>query len=152
MLKFPNKKIRSAAILKYMQDAGISGAVCFSCGNASRELKKAGADVFDVSPFGCMRPNKWFTPAEIKKIWPDLFDATSGHLPLFLMIEISKLYKSFLGELENLEYNVPTGSGETIFCLRMAYPKIKFKPVYNLDSATRYNSEAPLNYLVESLF
>jgi hypothetical protein len=42
-------------------------------------------------------------------------------------------------------YQVPTGSGETIVCLRQAFPESLFLPVYNISAGTQYNPQAPLN-------
>jgi hypothetical protein len=47
---------------------------------------------------------------------------------------------------------VPTGSGETIICLRLAYPDVVFKPVYGLDRSTKFEEDAPLNGVVQVLF
>ncbi len=149
MLKLPNKRIRAEVIARYVKQAGYRGVVAFSCGNATRALIEAGLWVLDISPNGMVAPtNKWWTPAEIHAAFPDLFDATSGHLPGHLMVEIAKAYKQHLGELPNQVYEVPTGSGETILCLRWAYPGKTFVPVYNVGKGTEYDGRAPLNYAV----
>lgn len=134
-----------------MQKAGYRGCVCFSCGNASRALKKQGLFVVDIAPEGALDAKEWWAPAQIHKAWPDLFDATSGHLPMPLMNEIAAAFKVFLGNLPEPSYKVPTGSGETIVCLSLAYPDTDFVPIYNLDAATQYEPKAPLNKLVELL-
>src|SRR5262249_53823484 len=46
------KAIRAKVIADYVRAAGFRGVVCFSCGNASRELKKLIACTLDISPFG----------------------------------------------------------------------------------------------------
>lgn len=147
MLIFPAKQIRAQVIAEYANAAGYRGVVAFSCGNATRELRAAGLWVLDISPSGDIAPTgKWWTPAEIHRAFPDLFDATSGHLPAWMMIEIGKRFREYLGDIEGGD--VPSGSGETIMCLRWAYPDKIFRPVYNLDKATEYNDNSPLNYLV----
>jgi hypothetical protein len=152
MLIFPNKKIRAQVIARYVSAAGYRGVVAFSCGNATRELKAAGLWVLDISPDGDLSPSrKWWTPAEIHAAFPDLLDATSGHLPAPLMAEIAKAFRLHLGNLADAVYEVPTGSGETITCLRWAYPETIFMPVRNINEATAYNSAAPLNYVVGCL-
>jgi len=150
LLRFPNKKLRARVIKEYVAAAGYRGVVCFSCGNASTALKEAGLYVIDVSPRGELEARKWWTPEDIHRAWPDLFDATSGHLPLPLMVKISAAFKKYLGP-EPYSLNVPTGSGETILALKVAYPTLDFRPVYNLDDATKYNPEAPLNKVVEGI-
>jgi len=151
LLRFPNKQLRSSVIATFVKKAGYRGCVCFSCGNASKMLKLQGLYVVDVAPKGCLEAKKWWTMPEIHNAWPDLFDATSGHLPIPLLNDIAAAFKTYLGHLPNRNYKVPTGSGETILCLKMAYPDITFIPVYNLDEATKYEPDAPLNRLVEVL-
>lgn len=146
MLIFPAKKIRAEVIADYVKAAGYRGVVAFSCGNATHELKRAGLFVVDISPDGDLSPsNKWWTPAEIRFAFPDLFDATSGHLPAHLMITIADKFKGYLGDI--IDSEIPTGSGETITCLRWAYPSVNFKPIRGVSNATEYSHHAPLNYL-----
>ena len=150
LLRFPHKKIRAAVIKEYMQECGYKKAVCFSCGNASTALKDAGVDLLDMSPYGDMIAQRWFTPSEIMKWFPDSLDATSGHLSIELMSKIGKAFKEYLGELPQVNY-IPTGSGETITCLKMAYPDKEFVAVYNIDQATEYSEQATLNGLVQCM-
>lgn len=147
MLTFPAKKIRSRVIKEFILDAGYRGAICFTCGNAANELREVGVDVLEISPYGPLSANKWWNPASVHKVWPDLFDATSGHLPVHLMVKISVAFREYLGELIG-EYDVPTGSGETIVCLRWAYPDCRFNPIYGLNESTKFNPEAPLVAIV----
>lgn len=147
-LNFPNKQLRAEVIKSYLQDKKYDGVVCFSCGNATRELKKIGLNVIDVSPKGDFFPLHWFTPSEIKAKFPTYFDATSGHLGNDLMLLIAKKFKDFLGDIPNINY-IPTGSGETLVCLKLAYPDKEFIAVYDLDNATEYNENATLNKFVE---
>lgn len=152
MLTFPNKQIRAAVIAGYVRAYGQNRVVCFSCGNASRALKEIGLEVIDVSSQGDLMPRDWWTPEKIAKVWPDSFDATSGHLPLFLMQRIGEHFRTHLGPLHEPAYEVPTGSGETILCLKFAYPDKRFIAVYNLDDATHFEPSAPLNPVVRALF
>jgi hypothetical protein len=147
LFSFDNKRLRSIAIAYYMRDNGYDKAVCFSCGNASRELRKAGVDVLDISPTGDLQALRWFTIGEVHRHFPTHFDATSGHLPMDCMKDVAWWYKS---ELRNIPdaINLPTGSGETLVCLKMAFPESRITAVYDLDDATRYEKGAPLNPLV----
>lgn len=145
MLIFPAKRIRAVEVARYVRAAGYPGVVCFSCGNASQALKDQGLDVVDVSPRGVLMPLRWWRPEEIRRCWPHLFDATSGHLPAHLMVTIGHAFRDHLGALPLAAYDVPTGSGETIVCLRWAYPGIKFTPVRDGGPATEYHPGAPLN-------
>lgn len=149
LLMFPNKKIRAEVIKEYLTGKNYKGVVCFSCGNATRELKNVGLDVIDISPNGDFIPLHWFQPSLIKKIFPDYFDATSGHLDMEVMTTVAKRYKEVLQDkIKDINY-IPTGSGETLVCLKLAFPDKKFIAVYNIDNATKYEKEAVLNALVK---
>lgn len=151
-LRVPTKQIRAELIAQYVREAGYRGCVCFSCGNASRALKEAGLYVVDVSPQGDLEAKRWWTPAEIHRSWPDLFDATSGHLPVPLMAVLAAKFKDHLGCLwVDVVYEVPTGSGETITCLRWAYPEVKFRPKYGKELSVKYEAQAPLTPVVNGL-
>lgn len=149
LLVFPHKKIRAELIKEYLNRSRYDKVVCFSCGNAAREIKEAGIDTLFIGEDGELKPNEWFTQLKIDNIFPKYFNATSGHLPIELMQMLSERYKTYLGELSSDVIYVPTGSGETIICLKIAYPHKKFVAVYNLDNATKYDNENPLNCLVE---
>lgn len=127
--------------------------VCFSCGNTSKSLKRLGLDVLDISPNGDLIPNRWFTIQEVRETFPDRFDATCGHLSIDIMNRLSNSYKGYFKHYLEMydEIIVPTGSGETIVCLALAFPNKKFVARYNIDASTEYHEEAPLNKLVEQL-
>ena len=149
-LVFPHKQIRALVIYSYLRDSDYKGIVVLSCGNASRALK----EVYKYDNFDIITPKSthWFSNEEIAKKWFGYFDATSGHLPLWLMVRIAESFRLYLGELNNKRYYVPTGSGETIICLKIAYPNKDFIAVYNLNNATKYEKYAPLNKVVSALF
>jgi len=144
LLRFPAKVIRAQIIEHHVRTAGYRGCVCFSCGNASAALRGRGLYVVDVSPSGMLAATRWWQPEEIKRCWHDLFDATSGHLPAYLMARIAEAYRAHLGALSDTIYDVPTGSGETIICLRWAYPGTNFRPVVDDTPATARHPQAPL--------
>ncbi len=150
LLKFPHKQLRSEVIKEYIKLLNYRGVVCFSCGNAARALEETGLNTIHIGEQGELTPNKWYTMQEIKNRFPSFFDATSGHLNIELMYRIGLKYKSYLGELPDTVY-IPTGSGETLVCLKLVYPDTKFIAVYNLGPETEYNKNAPLNRLVEIL-
>lgn len=150
LLRFPHKTLRSKIIAQYVRAAGIKKVIIFSSGNASRELgKQADKGGFDLL---AVVGEEWYTNDAIARRWPAHFDATSGHLPLWLMVRIAGAFKAYLGRLPKRIYHVPTGSGETIACLKIAYPKKRFIAHYNLDSHTKRESGAPLNDFVEAIF
>jgi hypothetical protein len=126
--------------------------VCFTCGNAAKHLRTQGLDVLEVGPRGSLQTTAWWRQWEIERVWPDRFDATSGHLPLWLMQRIGTNMLSEVGLDPQQVYGVPSGSGETLCCLALADPGLQLVAQYD-DSApeTTYNSPAPLNGLVERL-
>jgi hypothetical protein len=147
----PQKKIRATVIAKYMARAGIARAVCFTSGSAAQALRYAGVDVLAIGPEEKLQAATWWTPADISRWFPDCFDATSGHLPAHLMVYIARALRSHVGQVSANEIiEVPTGSGETITCLRWAYPGVLFVPVYNVGQGTEYHHLAPLNMVVEA--
>lgn len=147
------KAIRAILIKMYMQKAGYKQAVGFSCGNGNAALKKIGVDVLDISNYGELRANKWWKPEEINKHFPAHFDATSGHLSVYLLNELGKLLKQYIGNLDkNSKYLVPSGSGETVVALKLAYPQIHFIAVYSkTNPSTLYEQNAPLNTVVRAM-
>lgn len=140
---FIQKEIRALVIKNYLTSLGKNECVCFTCGNASKYLKQVGLNVTEI-----INPAKWYSYGEIQQEY-NMFDATSGHLPMPLMMEIAKLLSNNT-ELKAMPKNnsIATGSGETIICLKLAFPFKNFQPVYNLDKSTEYNPGAPLNNLV----
>lgn len=150
LFRFPNKAYRAAVIKAYMEQWGYKKAVCFSCGNASRELRKCGVDTMDISDTGMLKARQWFDAGEVKRWFPDCFDATSGHLPIDCLLQVAAMYRSKLGSVPDA-INLPTGSGETLIALKLAFPSCKITAVYNLDKATRYEEKAPYNGLVQLL-
>lgn len=145
------KRLRAMTIERYI--GRDKKCLCFSCGNTSKSLKRLGLEVLDISPSGDLIANRWFTIQEIREIFPNHFDATCGHLSIELMNKLSNMYRDyFKSMLEDYdEIVVPTGSGETICCLALAFPDKKFIARYNIDASTEYHEEAPLNKLVEQL-
>lgn len=147
------KAIRAVLIKMYMEQAGYTQAVGFSCGNGNAALKTIGVDLLDISPRGTLLPNKWWRPDEVQKHFPKHFDVTSGHLPIYLLSELGKLLRLHVGHLDaGVEYQVPSGSGETVVALKLVYPDVNFTAVYSsTDAATLYEKEAPLNAVVTAM-
>lgn len=146
------KQTRANAIKRYMERNGIQRAVCFSCGNASRYLKEAGVNVLDISPTGDLEALRWFSMEEIRSVYKDTFDATSGHLPMDLMNEIANELAEKIENPGSDTCYVSAGSGETIVCLSLAFPEASLVAVYdNSSQATEYSEHAPLNKLVKAI-
>lgn len=147
LFTFPNKALRAQAILAYMALTGREMAVCFSCGNASKALKKEGVKTLDISATGDLIANRWFQQYEVAKYFPEYFDATSGHIPVECMLDVARRFKEYLKKIPD-EIYLPTGSGETLVELKLAFPETRINAVYNLNDATRYDEECVLNGLV----
>lgn len=155
---FPRKRLRSEAVSDYCRRAQIRRVVLISCGNASNALREHESDLLTVTaiaprdaPF---QPGRWLYPSDIARAFPGQLDATPGHLPFPLMLEIADLYKRYLewnGFNEEVEYTVPTGSGETVCCLALAFPHTPFVADYTRGDGTGYDPDAPLNRAVELL-
>lgn len=147
------KAARATAIREYMAQAGYARAVCFSCGNAYSALLEEGVDVLGVAPNGDFMACRWFRPSEIRRIFPDYFDATSGHLPMELIYTIASALKSKITLNSGGQYEVLSGSGETALCLKIAFPGAHIVPVFdNSNPATEWNAENLLNPLLGVLF
>ena len=147
------KTVRARVIRDYMRLYDIKRAICFSCGNATRLLKEVGVDVLAIAPGGDMLPGRWFMPGEIASKFPGYFDATSGHLPFYMMVDIAKRLQYELNFKPGEHYAIPTGSGETIICLQLAFPETSFMAVYDdNDPATTYEDLSPLNSYVQTFF
>lgn len=154
-LDFPAKELRSRVIARHLRCAEYNGVVIFTCGNAASHLRRHyDGKIVEVGARGALTPNHWFTFSEIASYWPGFFDATPGHLPAPLMVEIAKEFEYHLhGVLFADEYIVPTGSGETILCLKIAFPDKKFVAEYDdTKPATQWDAVAPLNRWVSALF
>jgi hypothetical protein len=74
------------------------------------------------------------------------------------MLRIAMYIRSVLGTIEGADYPgvglaVPTGSGESIMCMHLAYPAYKFIAVYDDNSpSTTYFCSAPLSNVVARTF
>lgn len=165
------KEIRASVINKHLTKIGINKCVCFTCGNSAEQLRKQGLEVIGVGDNEILRPEKWFCYTEIQSTFNGLFDATSGHLAFPLMAEISDEFNGiargadgricYAWEKDNKfpsfeagkTYGVPTGSGETIICLKMALPSVDFEPVRLKDfRPTKFLDNYPLNKMLYAMF
>lgn len=160
VLEVPDRKIiRSLAIARYMNAARYTEAVCFSCGNAAEALRQqiGREQVLEIGPGGnaAMLPMRWFAQADIDKVFPGMFDATSGHLPMDVMNNVAEILLGALGpdpEGHGGEFCVDCGSGETFVALKLAFPHLPLHAVYTQSNpALQWNRQAPLNDLVKAL-
>mgnify|MGYP001585153445 FL=1 len=70
------------------------------------------------------------------------------------MVKIAEAYKRWLGYIPpGVPQVIPTGSGETILCLQIAYPSCSFVAEYDSRSlSTTFSESAPLNKWVAASF
>lgn len=149
------KAIRAEVIKNHMHENGYKRCVCFSCGNATRMLKAAGVDCVAVAPNGDLNACRWWSMEEIKQVFNGCFDATSGHLSTEVMQKLAKAYKGAFAPCfkAGATYEIPTGSGETILCLKLAFPNTNFIACWdNNQPACAYESAAPLVPVIKALF
>ena len=147
------KEIRSSVIHQYMQQNGYNYCVCFSCGNATKALIKEGVSCISIAPDGDLTANRWWSIAEVRKVFANAFDATSGHLSIDVMQAISKKYREAFSDIcvAGNEYVIPTGSGETVFCLSMAFPDIKFVAQWQKgEPSCEMYEDAPMTQIIKS--
>jgi hypothetical protein len=152
----PAKALRAGVIATHLQGGADRPrralsqcrVVCFTSGNAARALEAEGLDVLAVGPGEGLSPGRWWQPHEIADTWPDRFDATSGHLPMHLMAQLSQALRAHLGALDPGPWLVPTGSGETLCALALAYPHADLWALTHADSHTDHHDGMPLAPLV----
>lgn len=152
LLRTPAKRLRAELVARHLGstelERTLARVVCFTCGNAGRELRRAGLRPVTVGPQEPLQAGRWWTPSEIRAAWPGFFDATSGHLPAWAMVELGELLHAELGPLPDRPLGVPTGSGETLAALRWSYPRAQLVAVVNLDANTQHDPRMPLAPLV----
>lgn len=158
---FPHKRLRAEVITDYVRSAGsFKGIICITCGAAGDEILKAAktgcGDIVIIMP---TEGDEWITMEQIARDYPGYFDATSGHLPFWLMVRIAHRFRQYIDKHTrrtfSSEVRVPTGSGETIFELRMAYPDMvetQLVALYDYSRGSRFESDAPLNQAVQTFF
>ena len=148
VLRLPAKRIRAEVVRDYMVGLGHDRVVCFTSGNAGACLREQGLDVLSVGPGGALLPGRWWQPSEIAAVWPDRFDATSGHLPMHLMALFAVALQAHLGPLGPGPWLVPTGSGETLCALALVYPGHTLCALTHTDHHTDHHDAMPLAPLV----
>lgn len=147
-LNFDFKFHRAAVVQRYLAESGKAPRVVVcTCGNAARKLRKVGLNVFEVGRFGTLVPSRWLTPEDVAQAFPNRFDATSGHLPLFLMLRVAVMLRAKCPEGVEIaakrgQIHVPSGSGESAVITALAFPGAQVVAVFNNSKpATRYEKE-----------
>jgi hypothetical protein len=129
--------------------------VCFTCGNAAAALRDAGLDVLEIGPAGDLVPGRWWEVDEIAREFPDRFDATAGHLPLPMVAKLAEALGEYChawGIEPQDGDRIPTGSGETLLAMTLAYPGVRFVAEVNGGPETEFTAAAPLYGLVSRHF
>lgn len=117
-----HKRIRAKVVKDYLGDRR---AFCFSCGNATRWLKRAGVNLIPIDGER-LHATAWIEPKEAEHYFQG-FNATSGYLPLFLTQAIAdRIAQELNGALIHLmptaKVWVPLGSSELAFCVSHIVP------------------------------
>ena len=157
------KNLRTRLIRQYLcpgSNPELQNVVCFTSGNAGKALIDHGFKPALIGPNEDLTTDRWWTPSEIKRLWPEHFDASPGLLPMHLMAEMADhIRKSVEGcfEPDNGRFSlntlpsiaaIPTGSGESILTLSMAFPEVRFIAVVNADCHTQFCLQGSLSGLV----
>ena len=132
------KRLRAAAIAEEIQRHNYSGCVCFSSGTALRYLREAVPYVLGISAEGGdLLARRWFSAAEIKFLFPLLYDGTSGHLPEQVLqgcaAELGRMCQA-----EDKEYRVSSGSGESAYIAKYAFKGATIVPVFDQSNPHTY--------------
>jgi hypothetical protein len=154
------KRVRSRVIADYLGVSRHRGVVIFSCGNAAEALVNVLPNDYPrvvVAPNGPLSANRWWPPYEIQQAWPDWFDATPGHLPMWMYVQILERMQKMpeigarvIKTPKQVDYG-PTlvGSGETIILFRWLFPALRFEAVQiENDPATADVEKSPLFPLI----
>lgn len=161
IIKFPHKKLRAEVIVDYVSKTPYKGIVCITCGPAGDALKVAVKEK-NIHLIVLENLPKWLSMEDIANEYPGYFDATSGHLPLWLMQRVADRFRYYFNknptEIPDEGYwRVPTGSGETLFELSLmglsdTNTKSDYVALYDYNKGSKYESEAPLNNAVANFF
>lgn len=157
ILKFPAKELRAEVIVDYVKGAGTyKGIVCITCGHSGDALiASANGECGDIVVIVPEEGDGWISMEQIARDYPGYFDASSGHLPLWLMQRIGDRFKKYFNEYpqtRHSEMRLPTGSGETIIELFMGMDDIEgFSALYDYNRGSKYEAKAPLNNMVSRI-
>jgi len=146
LLEFDFKRLRAEAIRDYLTMYGPApDVICCTCGNSAKALRDVGLYVVEIGsgPNALLRPTRWLTPADIRALWPGMFDATSGHLPLPLYVEIVDRLRRECSHWSSAgAVIVPSGSGESAMLTKFAFPDLHVTARFDdNDPATTYEGE-----------
>lgn len=131
--------------------------VCLTCGNAAVTLRmNCDGEILELGPGvnAVMKPNKWLRPHEVAQMFPNHFDATSGHLPFWMLVILAgslreKESKYLVGEDKIL---VPSGSGESAVIAKLAFPRCTVIAQFdNSKPSTTFNQESLMYLLFEPM-
>lgn len=146
ILKINHKKIRAEVIAEYLKGRR---AFAFSCGNATRWLKRAGVNCVPID--GTPLEAHGYIDPEVAEFYFDAFNATSGYLPLFLVERIvgkirEKIYKP---ASRSQTIYVPRGSGELAFSICFIYPS---QQIVTFSSQRHPATKQDVPYPLDSFF
>lgn len=142
--------------MEYVKETPYEGIVCVGEGPTVMELIKAAPAGM---PVVTIETDRAISMEGIANAYPRHFDATNGHLPLWLMVRIANKFAEWINanvrKSMGGEVRIPTGSGETLFELRIAYPEItetQFVALYDFNRDKRFDPNGPINQAVRAFF
>jgi hypothetical protein len=119
------KEARAKVITAYLKGRR---TFCFSCGNATKELKRAGANLIAIDKTSQLQAKEQIKPEQAEHYF-QAFNSTSGCIPLFLLERIAG---KLLGDLTKIKDDdpiyVPVGSGELLLVLMFLFPSSRLHP------------------------
>ncbi len=148
LIRPPSAAFRATLIAEHLEQG--QPLVCFTSGDAGKELQRVGVRPLCVGPNEALMPGRWWSPAEIRRQWPEHFDAPPGHLPICMVVELGHRLARVLGDLPK-RVAIPAGSGETLLAMAWAYPEIELYGVINLDPNSEHHDKSPLAPAVASV-
>lgn len=150
-LPLNHKKIRAEIITAHAHGRRI---VAFSCGNATRALAEAGANLISIDAGSDLAARRYISPQKAGWIFGGAFNATSGNLPIYMIEEIAHEIKKQIGDdIAGKRIVVPYGSGELILALSYIH---KIKDIIAITSdlfpPTQQDGTSPLAPFIEKNF
>jgi hypothetical protein len=132
------KEARAKVITAYLKGRR---TFCFSCGNATKELKRAGANLIAIDKTSQLQAKEQIKPEQAEHYF-QAFNSTSGNIPLFLLERIANsIYKQPLKQADNnktLPIYVPVGSGELLLVLMFLFPSSRLHPFSSSYAPLRF--------------
>jgi hypothetical protein len=140
------KEARAKVIAAYLKGRR---TFCFSCGNATRELKRAGANLIAIDKTSPLQAHQHIEPEQAEHYF-QAFNATSGCLPIFLLERIAGELIEATKEAQKHPSEpiyVPVGSGELLLVLMFLFPSSRLCPFTSLYAPLNFDAKSHMTPL-----